>query len=75
MDSSQSSQSGHPQTDAFHAPELGQAYEDTEKHHGILSMGAGKPIPPALPDAAEYIVEFDGPDDPANPLNWSFMIK
>lgn len=55
--------------------ELGQAFYDTEKRPGILSMGAGKPIPPALPDATEYVVEFDGPDDPAHPLNWSFLVK
>ena len=74
MDSSQSSQSGHPQMDEFNAPELGQAYYK-EKHQGILSMGAGKPMPPALPDATEYVVEFDGPDDPAHPLNWNFTVK
>lgn len=76
MDSSQSSQSGHPQMDyEFNTPELGQAYYDTEKRQDILSMGAGKPMPPALPDTTEYVVEFDEPDDPAHPLNWSFTVK
>ncbi|KAL4946602.1 hypothetical protein BDV06DRAFT_208522 [Aspergillus oleicola] len=38
-------------------------------------MGAGKPIPRALPDASEYVVEFDGLDDPAHPLNWRLFVK
>lgn len=37
-------------------------------------MGAGKPMPPAL-DADEYVVEFDGPDDPLNALNWPLRKK
>ncbi|RAL08459.1 MFS transporter [Aspergillus homomorphus CBS 101889] len=38
-------------------------------------MGAGKPFPPPLPDPADYVVEFDGPDDPNHPFNWSFAVK
>ena len=74
MDSSQSSQSGRLQMDYdFNAPELGQAYY--KEKDGILSIGAGKPMPRALPDVTEYVVEFNGPDDPAHPLNWNFLVK
>ncbi|KAB8242168.1 Alpha/Beta hydrolase protein [Aspergillus flavus] len=35
-----------------------------------LPMGAGKDYPPPLPDAEEYVVEFEGSDDPMHPQNW-----
>lgn len=74
MQSSQSSQTG--QVDyGLNALELGKAYDNVDKQQGTLSMGAGKPIPPSLPDSNEYVVDFDGPDDPAHPLNWSFTVK
>jgi MFS transporter, DHA1 family, multidrug resistance protein len=40
-----------------------------------LELGAGKPYPPSLPDAEEYVVEFVGPHDPLHPHNWSFPRK
>lgn len=40
-----------------------------------LELGAGKPYPPSLPDAEEYVVEFVGPNDPLHPHNWSFPRK
>lgn len=44
-------------------------------HEKSLSMGKGKKFPLQLPAADEYIVEFDGPDDPEHPFNWSFSVK
>lgn len=35
-----------------------------------LPMGAGKPYPSPLPSPEEYIVEFEGADDPMHPHNW-----
>lgn len=35
-----------------------------------LPLGAGKPYPPSLPDPEDYIVEFEGADDPLHPQNW-----
>lgn len=35
-----------------------------------LPLGAGKPHPPSLPDAEDYVVEFEGSDDPMHPQNW-----
>lgn len=34
-------------------------------------MGGGEPYPPELLGENEaYLVDFDGPDDPAHPQNW-----
>ncbi|QRD81343.1 bicyclomycin resistance protein [Aspergillus flavus] len=38
-------------------------------------MGEGKAFPPLLPNEDDYIVTFDGPDDPEHPFNWSFTVK
>lgn len=38
---------------------------------GLPEFGAGKPYPPLLPAQEEYVVEFDGPDDPLHPQNWT----
>jgi DHA1 family multidrug resistance protein-like MFS transporter len=46
-----------------------------EKSHQKPSMGAGKTIPPPLPNSNLYVVDFDGPDDPIHPLNWALGIK
>lgn len=40
-----------------------------------LSLGLGKPLPPRLPGAEEYTVDFDGEDDPLHPYNWPQSIK
>lgn len=38
-------------------------------------MGAGKPFPPMLPEREEYVVEFEGVEDPAWPQNWKLKKK
>lgn len=38
-------------------------------------FGAGKEYPPPLPDREEYVVEFDGPDDPMHAQNWPLRKK
>jgi DHA1 family multidrug resistance protein-like MFS transporter len=40
-----------------------------------LPLGAGKPYPPSLPDAEEYLVEFTGPHDSLHPHNWPLITK
>lgn len=35
-----------------------------------LPLGAGKPYPPSLPDSDDYVVEFEGSEDPMHPQNW-----
>ncbi|KAF2120475.1 major facilitator superfamily [Lophiotrema nucula] len=39
------------------------------------AMGAGKPMPPPLPEREEYVVEFDGHDDPMHAQNWPIRKK
>jgi len=41
----------------------------------LPSLGAGKPFPPLLPDREEYVVEFEGADDPLHPQNWPMKKK
>lgn len=40
-----------------------------------LSMGRGRAMPPRLLNRADYLVDFDGPDDPIHPFNWPFSTK
>lgn len=42
----------------------------TKKKEPLPNFGGGKPYPPALPDQEEYVVEFDGHDDPTHAQNW-----
>lgn len=41
----------------------------------LPAFGAGKEYPPLLPDREEYVVEFDGEDDPLHAQNWSLRKK
>lgn len=41
----------------------------------LPAFGAGKPFPPPLPDREEYVVEFDGPEDPMHAQNWPLKKK
>lgn len=77
MESSRSRRTSHmdDENHDLSALELGQAYFSIKKHQEVLSMGAGKPIPPYLPDSNQYTVEFDGPGDPAHPFNWDLTVK
>lgn len=47
--------------------------EEPEKQ--VPSIGAGRAFPPPLPNVTSYQVDFDGPDDPLHPFNWSFSRK
>ncbi|KAK9369169.1 major facilitator superfamily domain-containing protein [Lipomyces kononenkoae] len=38
-------------------------------------FGGGRLYPPMLPDRESYVVEFDGPNDPDHPQNFSFTKK
>ncbi|KAL2149452.1 hypothetical protein VTH82DRAFT_8103 [Thermothelomyces myriococcoides] len=41
----------------------------------LPNFGAGKPYPPPLPNQEDYVVEFDGPDDPLHAQNWPLRKK
>ncbi|ESZ92633.1 putative MFS multidrug transporter [Sclerotinia borealis F-4128] len=45
------------------------------KEKPLPQMGLGKVYPPLLPDRDEYVVEFDGPDDPLHAVNWPMRKK
>ena len=45
------------------------------KSRPLPEMGAGKPYPPSLPDREEYVVEFDGAQDPIHAQNWPMSRK
>ncbi|KAB8072332.1 major facilitator superfamily domain-containing protein [Aspergillus leporis] len=40
-----------------------------------LPLGTGKQHPPSLPDAEDYVVEFEGSDDPMHPQNWPIKTR
>ncbi|KAK9367946.1 major facilitator superfamily domain-containing protein [Lipomyces kononenkoae] len=51
---------------------------DDSDRLGLSSLppfGGGRPYPPMLPAREQYIVEYNGPDDPYHPLNWSALKK
>ncbi|KAF2186368.1 MFS general substrate transporter [Zopfia rhizophila CBS 207.26] len=41
----------------------------TKSQKPLPPLGAGKPYPPPLPDKEEYVVEYDGVDDPLHAQN------
>ncbi|PNS19820.1 hypothetical protein CAC42_7787 [Sphaceloma murrayae] len=47
-----------------------KARTSTRQSKPLPNFGAGKPFPPPLPEREEYVVEFDGPDDPMHAQNW-----
>jgi DHA1 family multidrug resistance protein-like MFS transporter len=38
-------------------------------------FGRGRPYPPQIPNSDDYLVDFEGPDDPWFPQNWSSWQK
>ena len=53
-----------------HMGTVGRTATSRKSQKPLPSFGAGKPYPPPLPAMEEYVVEFDGPDDPLHPQNW-----
>lgn len=41
----------------------------------LPNFGGQKPYPPMLPEKEEYVVEFDGHDDPLHAQNWPMKKK
>lgn len=52
-----------------------RARTTTRQSKPMPNFGAGKPFPPLLPEREEYVVEFDGPNDPIHAQNWPFAKK
>lgn len=60
-----------------HAGTVGRTItgKSRESRRPLPEMGLGKPYPPPLPEQEEYVVEFDGPDDPLHAQNWPMKKK
>lgn len=58
-----------------HSETVGASFRSRVPKRPLPNFGAGKPYPQQLPDKEEYVVEFDGPDDPLHPQNWSMKKK
>lgn len=54
---------------------LSQTISRRRTERPLPNLGAGKPFPPLLPDREEYVVEFDGADDPLHAQNWPMKKK
>ncbi|RMD41440.1 hypothetical protein DV735_g3701, partial [Chaetothyriales sp. CBS 134920] len=50
----------------------GELHPRKSKTLPLPEFGGGKPYPPQLPEQEQYVVEFDGVDDPLHPQNWPF---
>ncbi|OBT69703.1 hypothetical protein VE03_00814 [Pseudogymnoascus sp. 23342-1-I1] len=51
----------------------GAGYKECKKP--LPNFGFEKAYPPPLPAKEQYVVEFDGPDDPLHAQNWPFKKK
>lgn len=58
-----------------HSATVGASLKSRQSRKPLPAFGAGKPYPPPLPDREEYVVEFDGVDDPLHAQNWSLKKK
>ncbi|KAI0181523.1 MFS general substrate transporter [Hypoxylon sp. FL1284] len=58
-----------------HSATVGRSLRSRASRKPLPNFGAGKPFPPPLPNQEEYVVEFDGPDDPYHAQNWSLKKK
>lgn len=58
-----------------HEGTVGRSNTSRSSKKPLPHMGAGKDYPPLLPEREEYVVEFDGPDDPLHPQNWPMRKK
>ncbi|CBX92410.1 hypothetical protein IAQ61_006194 [Plenodomus lingam] len=58
-----------------HSQTVGASLKSRTSKKPLPAFGAGKPYPPPLPDREEYVVEFNGHDDPLHAQNWPMKKK
>ena len=58
-----------------HALTVGEGLKHRPSRAPLPPFGGGKPYPPPLPAREEYVVEFDGAEDPMYPQNWPTWTK
>lgn len=63
----------HEQTVGYQ--DLPRTLSRTSTGKKLPNFGAGKPYPHTLPEQEEYVVEFDGHDDPLHAQNWPMKKK
>ena len=63
------------QHDATVGRSVGSRTRSRRNSTPLPAFGAGKPLPPQLPNQEDYVVEFEGPDDPYHAQNWSTKKK
>ena len=54
---------------------VGRSATSRESRKPLPNFGGGKEYPPPLPAQEQYVVEFDGVEDPIHPQNWPFKKK
>ena len=54
---------------------VGRTATSRQSKRPLPNFGGGKEYPPPLPAQEEYVVEFDGPEDPLHPMNWKIGKK
>lgn len=60
---------------AQHALTVGESLRSRPSRVPLPAFGGDKPYPPPLPAREDYVVDFDGPNDPLYPLNWPVKKK
>ena len=58
-----------------HALTVGESVRSRPSKGPLPAFGGGKEYPPQLPNREDYVVEFDGSDDPLYPQNWPLSRK
>lgn len=58
-----------------HSGTVGRSATSRRSTKPLPAFGSDKPYPPPLPSRDEYVVEFDGPDDPLHAQNWPIRKK
>ncbi|OCK97540.1 major facilitator superfamily transporter [Cenococcum geophilum 1.58] len=58
-----------------HNATVGASLKSRQSKKPLTEFGGGKPYPPPLPAREEYVVEFDGVDDPLHAQNWPLKRK
>jgi MFS transporter, DHA1 family, multidrug resistance protein len=58
-----------------HSGTVGRSVTSRRSQKPLPAFGDGKPYPPPMPDQEQYVVEFDGLDDPLHAQNWPIKKK
>lgn len=58
-----------------HSNTVGATVTSRKTTRPLPVMGGEKPYPPLLPEREEYVVEFDGENDPLHAQNWPLRKK